>query len=432
MVKLSDFEKKLTEQLLISVKRDEKYVTYGELVKRVNSTVNPRTIGKNLGKISALCHELNLPLLSAKVRNQITKVPGKGFYPLYKSFGIPTNGKSETELYDSEIKAIRACNEWYKLEDYLGLNVGMKRPNHRLLDAKNPQFYQYNVDVLNKCFGEKYLEKTYEAWMKGSFLFEFDGVEYSIWFPKLSIDGTSASDSGWVNILSDDGKTIEEYGSKKRFSPFNKLIFVFAKNGSEPYFCRGVFKADIKRSFENHYYYHKIADVVDLSFDKPLIYGIDEEEQRDKDLIADLQENDFNVSTVKFEYKGKPLPVPEQQQVQNRIVYPRNRQTAINALSHAGYVCEIDSKHPTFIRKLSGKPYTEPHHLIPMSEQCHFSVSLDVEENIVSLCSNCHNHIHYGKGAEELLKKLYAERKDALHSVGIDITENELLSYYGF
>lgn len=59
-----------------------------------------------------------------------------------------------------------------------------------------------------------------------------------------------------------------------------------------------------------------------------------------------------------------------------------------------------------------------------------FDVSLDVEENIVSLCSNCHNHIHYGQGASELLTKLYYERKEALNSVGLNISLEELLSYY--
>ena len=42
---------------------------------------------------------------------------------------------------------------------------------------------------------------------------------------------------------------------------------------------------------------------------------------------------------------------------------PRDRQTSINALSHAGFHCEIDSNHPTFLRRNSSKPYTEPHHL---------------------------------------------------------------------
>lgn len=70
--------------------------------------------------------------------------------------------------------------------------------------------------------------------------------------------------------------------------------------------------------------------------------------------------------------------------------------------------------HPTFIRKKSDKKYTEPHHLIPMAFSDEFDVSLDVEENIVSLCSNCHNQIHYGKDADVLLRKLYEERKDEL------------------
>lgn len=61
-----------------------------------------------------------------------------------------------------------------------------------------------------------------------------------------------------------------------------------------------------------------------------------------------------------------------------------------------------------------------------------FDVSLDVEENIVSLCSNCHNQIHYGKDADVLLRKLYEERKDALASVGIKITLERLLEMYGY
>ena len=62
------------------------------------------------------------------------------------------------------------------------------------------------------------------------------------------------------------------------------------------------------------------------------------------------------------------------------------------------------------------------------SEQ--FNVSLDVEENIVSLCSNCHNQIHYGKDSESLIKKLYANRKELLKEAGIVLSEQELLEMY--
>lgn len=49
--------------------------------------------------------------------------------------------------------------------------------------------------------------------------------------------------------------------------------------------------------------------------------------------------------------------------------------------------------------------------LVPLAYSDKFNVSLDVEENLVSLCSNCHNNLHYGKDFESLLKKLYKDSK---------------------
>ena len=74
--------------------------------------------------------------------------------------------------------------------------------------------------------------------------------------------------------------------------------------------------------------------------------------------------------------------------------------------------------------------YTEPHHLIPMAYSDKFKVSLDVEANIVSLCSTCHNHIHYGVGAKDLLTSLYYQRINRLRAVGLDISLEELLQMY--
>nr|QUW41309.1 Hnh endonuclease [Klebsiella pneumoniae] len=53
-----------------------------------------------------------------------------------------------------------------------------------------------------------------------------------------------------------------------------------------------------------------------------------------------------------------------------------------------------------------------------MSKQDYFENSLDVEENIISLCCNCHKQIHLGKGFEDMLRKIYAERKDILKKSG--------------
>lgn len=432
MTTLNDIQKQLAEQLLLSILKKEPTVNYSELAERVSPPMNPRNVGHNIGQVSLLCHELGLPLLSAKVINKNTGSIGEGFFPLYKMMGIPTEGKSEKELFHEELKAIRTCDEWYKLEDYLGLHVGMPRPSGApasLLNAQRPIAYAKSVDVLNACFGERILGKKYGAWQRGALEFPRDGVVYTVWFPKLSEDGDAASGSGWVNRISPNGMTIEETGGSP-YTGYTGERLVFAKKGNEPYKFCGVFAQDKKRSTPSRHFYEKVADIADFSGDVPAIQYFSDEADQDRQLL-DLMNNDAVSSTeITPQHRGKALPVPEPLQSGNRIVYPRNRQTAENALAFAHYRCEIDPTHPFFIRRNADVPYMEPHHLVPLSMQRQFDVSLDVEENIVSLCSNCHNHIHYGKGAKEMIKTLYEQRRTALESVGIRVTLDELLSFY--
>lgn len=150
----------------------------------------------------------------------------------------------------------------------------------------------------------------------------------------------------------------------------------------------------------------------------------------DDELVNDLKNATFNGIEGRFEYKGQPKEKPEPVITKGQKTYPRDRGVAANALSHADYKCEIDVEHPTFIRRNSDKEYTETHHLVPMAYSDRFEVSLDVEENIVSLCSNCHNEIHYGRDAADLIKQLYDLRKSALESVKIKVTLEELLEMY--
>lgn len=109
----------------------------------------------------------------------------------------------------------------------------------------------------------------------------------------------------------------------------------------------------------------------------------------------------------------------------------RDAQRAANALQNADYKCEYDETDRTFLRK-NGKPYTEPHHLIPISRYVDFKCSVDVEENIVSLCSHCHNLLHYGRmvDKEKILKKLYNDRIAMLKKAGLDLPFAQLKSYY--
>ncbi len=138
MTELTELQVKLAEQLLLSVLNRETFVTYSELASRVSPPIHHRNVGKHIGQVSILCHELGLPLLSAKVINKGTAIAGSGFYPLYQMLGIPTEGKTEEELYYAERKAVRECREWYRLEDYLGLKIGFPRPDDPLLSRYDP------------------------------------------------------------------------------------------------------------------------------------------------------------------------------------------------------------------------------------------------------------------------------------------------------
>ncbi len=154
------------------------------------------------------------------------------------------------------------------------------------------------------------------------------------------------------------------------------------------------------------------------------------ESDLDKKLLDNIDAKIGKKATESPTYQGKPKKKKKPTKVSSTEAYPRDTNTALNALEIANYKCEINPEHPTFIRKKNNLPYTEPHHLIPMAYSDCFDFSLDVEENIVSLCSHCHNQIHYGKDVEVILRPLYEQRKDMLARVGLYIKYAELLKMY--
>lgn len=108
----------------------------------------------------------------------------------------------------------------------------------------------------------------------------------------------------------------------------------------------------------------------------------------------------------------------------------RNSTISENALKNAHYLCELNPNHESFIKRSNHKRYMEPHHLIPLEFQDYFEFSLDVEENIVSLCSHCHNEIHYGENYKELIVTLYNERREKLNKYGLLISLGMLYKMY--
>lgn len=109
----------------------------------------------------------------------------------------------------------------------------------------------------------------------------------------------------------------------------------------------------------------------------------------------------------------------------------RNPHAAALALKNSGHKCEFNPKDKTFLRP-NGTPYTELHHLIPISKYKDFEYSVDIPENIVSLCSYCHNLLHYGRvdDKKDILKSLYQKRYKKLTKAGLYVTFDKLVEYY--
>ncbi|WP_455501332.1 HNH endonuclease [Gemmiger sp.] len=129
-----------------------------------------------------------------------------------------------------------------------------------------------------------------------------------------------------------------------------------------------------------------------------------------------------------------PRQKPERRASAERHTYPRNPVVAGRALERAGHRCEADPAHGSFLRKDGRFLYMEPHHLIPISFTDYFGVDLDREQNIFSLCSNCHNQIHSGRKEDvrALISKLFAARKTELCAVlGREMDVEEIYQIYG-
>ena len=169
---------------------------------------------------------------------------------------------------------------------------------------------------------------------------------------------------------------------------------------------------------------------------------LQEESQRENQAEDIYQERSFinglNEEIVYLQMESSSIPqyenVPRNPKGDRILIstqYQRDRKTSENALRMSQYLCEVNDDHFVFRRKNGINNYTEPHHLVPLSARTDFpDVDLDREQNIVSLCSNCHNQLHYGADIDELLRPLYEKRKELLESIGIIISFEQLLKYY--
>lgn len=112
--------------------------------------------------------------------------------------------------------------------------------------------------------------------------------------------------------------------------------------------------------------------------------------------------------------------------------WPRSFRIAKSALENANFQCENNPQHITFRSRVTKKNFVEAHHLIPMEKQGEFKVSLDVPENILSLCPNCHSMFHHSDIdiTSPLVETFLNRRKKSLKERGVKITLRKLMDYY--
>lgn len=153
-------------------------------------------------------------------------------------------------------------------------------------------------------------------------------------------------------------------------------------------------------------------------------------------LDAEFQEAAAALS-LKSNEQRKPIPPGPQQPPKKtghgpRSGYRRDPDVSAEAMRSADYLCEIDALHESFISRVTGKKFVEAHHLLPMQYQEQFTASLDVPENIVVLCPNCHRLLHHGrhKDSQIVLKSLYKKRAESLKGRGLDVDNTTLLKFY--
>lgn len=109
--------------------------------------------------------------------------------------------------------------------------------------------------------------------------------------------------------------------------------------------------------------------------------------------------------------------------------YKRNPIVRKKVLQDALGFCQIDNEHETFISRTGELPYLEVHHLIPMMYQASYEINLDMVDNMIAICPNCHRKLHYSvkdDEYEQLVKKLYTNHIEKLGIVSL----STFLSYY--
>ena len=187
-----------------------------------------------------------------------------------------------------------------------------------------------------------------------------------------------------------------------------------------------------KKEFEQDV--HTLLRVYSLLWNKFPQSLVDLEISLSNDEFAETVAEKIKTVSITIPTQG-PQPIPQKGKSSGKHTYIRSADVSARALARAGGICALSAPnepHRSFIWKKTGANYVEAHHLIPFSKQAGYPYSLDVEENIVALCPNCHRLLHHAQAEAKYhsLKRLLHERKDALAQRELIIELKDLRRLY--
>jgi hypothetical protein len=159
---------------------------------------------------------------------------------------------------------------------------------------------------------------------------------------------------------------------------------------------------------------------------------IDEKDLLIEDISKDQRyQNDIN-SVEPISLPAGEIPRSKPKKYGGTEKYSTNPRRARCSLEKAHFQCELNPSHKTFVNKKSGKQYMEAHHLVPMGKQGLFEFDIDVPENILCICPNCHRKMHLAEDEdrEKTLAQAFKLRETVLPARGIKIDMKTLLEIY--
>ena len=148
---------------------------------------------------------------------------------------------------------------------------------------------------------------------------------------------------------------------------------------------------------------------------------------KEKMIISPLSE-----ASDSYDIEPQSVDIAEMMRKNIKELLPRNPKYRELALQRENYCCELCKKTDTF-KDDNGKNYFEGHHLIMYNVhvQSRYDKSLDIPENIICLCPECHKKIHHSddKTIKELVVKLFIKHKKLIQIYEIESLDDIFNDY---